>query len=86
MVSEAAGCPGRPGEAGPAGLTGPGLEPSRRVRARHSDADVLPLSPGSRPGPVPLRGRRGGGAAVHQDVVPLRQGPAGVDGEENHVG
>lgn len=51
-----------------------------------SDADVLTLSPGSRPGSVSLWGRRGAGPAVCQDVVSLRQGPAGLDGKENQPG
>lgn len=85
---EAAGCLGRPGEPGWgwAGGSAGALAQWTRVCGAHSDADVLPLSPGGRLGAVPLRGRRGGGAAVHQDVVPLLQGPAGLDGEENQLG
>lgn len=51
-----------------------------------SDADVLPLSPGSRPSTLSLRRWSGDGTAVHQDVVPLRQRPPYLDGKENQLG
>lgn len=57
-----------------------------QVCGAHSDADVLPLSPGSRPSPLSLWRWSGDGTAVHQDVVPLRQRPPSLDGEENQLG